>query len=90
MKEKYVKPAIFIERFSLTQNIASGCAGSTLGQPHNNATDISNCAWDMGGIILFNTDACDVPGGIKLQVGDTFEAVCFNAPNSSLAPFATL
>lgn len=89
MKEKYVKPAIFIERFSLTQNIASGCAGSTLGQPYNNATDISNCAWDMGGIILF-TNACDVPGVTKLQDGDTFEAVCYNAPNSSLAPFATL
>lgn len=87
MKEKYVKPAIFIERFSLTQNIASGCAGSTLGTAIN-STDINQCAWDMGGIILFNSNAC--ADGIKLQDGDTFEAVCFNAPNSSLAPFATL
>lgn len=91
MKETYIKPTIFIERFSLTQNIASGCAGSTLGTAIN-STDINQCAWDMGGVILFTSDLCAENGGIQLDPtkGDTFEGVCFNAPNSSLAPFATL
>ncbi|MBP3412378.1 MAG: hypothetical protein J6K89_03890 [Oscillospiraceae bacterium] len=90
MKETYVKPTIFIERFSLTQNIASGCAGyenGTHGTPINN-TEASTCVWDMQGVMLFTSNACAaVEGGIQLGPNDSFDGVCYNGPTSSLAPF---
>lgn len=88
MKEKYVKPAIFIERFSLTQNIATDCGAienGTLGVPRQNSAD--TCIWDLGeGLNLFTTA---VGCAIQLGPNDTFDGVCFNAPNSNNAIFGS-
>lgn len=50
MKKVYVKPALQVEYFGLTQSIAAGCGavpgGNSLGKP--NHWDKSTCGWDMG------------------------------------------
>ena len=56
MKQKYVKPVVILERFSLTECIASGCANlssSTLGSPNNSSKEY--CEWVTGsdGVELF-------------------------------------
>ena len=85
MKAKYVKPEIFIERFSLTQNIAAACGAvenGSLGTPTSG--DKNSCTWDLGGMSIFTlAAACTIPLGDN----DTFEGVCFNAPNSNTAVF---
>ena len=58
MKAKYVKPEIFIERFSLTQNIAAACGAvenGSLGTPTSG--DKNSCTWDLGGMSIFTTTA---------------------------------
>lgn len=83
MKETYVKPALFIERFSLTQNIASGCGpiDSSLGQP--GPTDKTTCGWwEVGGVVKIFTN--DISGCAQKAEGyDDVNGVCFNAPTSS-------
>lgn len=86
MKEKYVKPEIFIERFSLTQNIAAACGAvenGSLGTPTTG--DRTSCKWDLGNNMSIFTSAanCTIPLGDN----DTFEGVCFNAPNSNITVF---
>lgn len=88
MKETYVKPAIFIERFSLTQNIASGCGDYTsagMGVPTTG--DNTNCAWDMGGLTLFvSSPICNRPVGKD----EIIESICYNAPSSNASVFASM
>ena len=88
MKETYVKPTIFIERFSLTQNIASGCgdyANAGMGVPTTG--DKTNCAWDMGGLMLFvSSPTCNKPVGKDEIIVD----ICYNAPSSNASVFASM
>lgn len=89
MKEAYVKPAFYIERFSLTQNIANNCGvptgGSSLGNPGNMID--KSCGWDIGTGILFisGVENCNIPVDPDAEVS----GVCYMAPNSSNAIFAT-
>jgi hypothetical protein len=72
----YEKPALYIERFMLTQSIASGCSPSypDFGMP--NQASQETCGWDVfpGFEIFTNLDICDYPG-------EAFEFVCYNAPD---------
>lgn len=85
VKRVYEKPALYIERFMLTQSIASGCSPSypDFGMPNQNSTEV--CGWDVfPGFEIFNDlNICDLPG-------ESFEFVCYNAPSSGgFSPFAT-
>ena len=86
MKETYVKPTIFIERFSLTQNIANGCGGiaSSLGSPGQ--ADKFTCSWNVGTTTFLFTNTVEA---CFEDVGENDEVfgVCYNAPNSNNAVF---
>ena len=89
MKQTYVKPRIMIERFALTQSIASGCgavpSGSTLGEPAHYHK--STCAWNVGGILLFiDPNICK-----DKQIGenDEFMGYCYNNPDGGIAIFGS-
>lgn len=85
MKEAYVKPAFYIERFSLTQNIASGCgamSNGSLGTPA--VADKNTCGWSMRNLTLFvSVPTCTVEADPDGEV----YGICFNSPNSSNAIF---
>ena len=88
MKETYVKPSIVIERFSLTQNIASGCGviDSSLGMPGQ--ADKNTCAWLVGGVVKIF-----VAQPTCTQLADAYEdvnGICYNAPNSSVVVFGAM
>lgn len=89
MKQTYVKPRMIVERFALTQSIASGCGvapgGGTLGVPaHYNK---NTCAWDVGGILLFiDANICT-----DMQVGENDQVMgyCYNNPEGGTAIFSS-
>ena len=82
MKRVYEKPALYIERFMLTQSIASGCSPSNpdFGMPNQNSQEV--CGWDIfpGFEIFMDPDICDFPT-------EYFEGVCYNAPYGDFSAF---
>lgn len=84
MKQKYVKPSIIVERFALTQSIASGCGvvgGSTLGSPmQQNKHD---CAWDLGNQLIF-LQGMNVCMDVQVEENDEVFGICYNNPNGNM------
>lgn len=86
MKQNYVKPTIMIERFSLCQNIAAGCApGNEWGSA--NIGDKSSCGWiTPGGQILWlEGTVCKDHYGPD----DEFYGVCYNNPGGGMTIFGS-
>ena len=88
MKTKYVKPALVMERFEMTQSIAASCgaaASSTLGDP--NIWYKSTCAWVVGGVALWDANANEkcTQGTADMEV----EGLCYNNPTPDLQIFGS-
>ena len=84
MKKTYKEPMMIVERFTLSQTIATGCGDlEQYGSP--TLTRRANCAWDFFGattIFLEGNEQC------LLQVEDgAFEGLCYNAPSAGLNLF---
>ena len=80
MKKAYNKPLLIVERFALSQTIATGCGENVEGKPLNTRT--YNCAWDMGGVIILQTtEIC------RDNASDVWEIACYNAPEPSMSIF---
>ena len=99
MKERYVKPLLLFESFSLSQTIAKDCGDthdSTLGQSNHYNAD--TCNWVIGegddAIVLFFYDACadaeelgfdeEYPGTL-----DDVEGLCYNNPDGGQMLFSS-
>ena len=88
MIEKYVKPAMVIERFELTSAIARNCADLGLGgNPTLNRE--GNCGWEIApGTILFTLDAkCNWPVEDGFDLGSGM--ICYNTPTDSATLFTS-
>ena len=75
MKNKYVKPTLSVEMFSLTQAIARDC-GDSIPKSQLTSNDPNSCAWDLGGnnkVFIVNQH-CTIDG-------NTMEYVCYNNPS---------
>lgn len=89
MKKTYVKPALAVESFVLSQSIALSCGvpgdGTSLGKP--NHSDRVVCGWDVDGIIawLDGNNVCTYPVGPNTE----FDGVCYNNPSSGTTIFAS-
>lgn len=84
MKKVYEKPALYIERFTLAQTIASGC-GENLDLSMATHSSKKTCGWEVApGLILFMSfDFCNLPT-------EYFEGVvCYNAPAGGYNVFAS-
>lgn len=84
MKEKYVKPALYVESFALSQSIAVVCTGiARAGNWHGRPTmdDDRTCGWETNGgpTLFYSQIACD----FDLSEFDSFEwgDYCFNNPS---------
>ena len=93
MKEKYVKPALYVESFTLSQSIAMLCGKEG---------EISRYRWNMHGLPLSESDstcAWDAGGGwLLFHEGSTcnwnmdeftWEGICYNSPNDSTPLFSS-
>lgn len=89
MKKTYVKPALVIESFMLSQNIALSCGvpgdGTSVGKPTH--SDKNVCGWDVDGIVawLDGHIVCTYPVGPDTE----FDGVCYNNPSSGTTIFAS-
>ena len=94
MKEKYIKPALFVESFALSQTIARNC-----GDTHSNTEVGSNhynedtCEWDVGDCTLFYGERCDedmtVKEGMSLEEILEFFDLCYNNPSGLQTVFSS-
>lgn len=88
MKQKYVKPAMMLEQFSLSQNIAKTCGDgnwkdNTIGKPTHGDFDV--CKWHMGNITLWSQSlSCDIE-----YDGSDYGAACLHNPSGDNAMFAS-
>ncbi len=89
MKKVYVKPALQVEYFDLTQSIASGCGaapgGNSLEKP--NHWDKSTCGWDMGNLVIW-TEA-NSGYSLKWDADAPWEGVCYNNPEGGNSIFTS-
>lgn len=79
MKKTYMKPALYVENFELSQSIAAGCTAQKSGLGKASFYNPETCGWDFNGQTYFaygtNPD-CKDAGEI--------EVVCYNAPNGNI------
>ena len=88
MKEAYVTPALPLERFVLSQNVAAGCGvpggGGSLGKPTHWSKD--TCGWDLGNMILWlEGTSCTTYAGPDENVG----GICYNNPEGGYNIFSS-
>lgn len=88
MKETYVKPAICIESFALTQSIARPCGDNHTGSlGESNHYGPTTCAWVIGDLALFTatTAKCDYP----MDEDEEIEGICYNNPDGGQQVFSS-
>lgn len=89
MKEKYVKPAMVIERFELTSAIAKNCGEFGLGGLPTQS-EPANCAWEIApGFTLFFDGQwqCSFPVIDGEDAG--FGIICYNNPGGNATIFSS-
>lgn len=91
MKQKYEKPMILIERFTMTQSIAGMCSigdSDEWGMP--NSTSKDTCGWTMpDGYTTIWTSSVGNGCGIAMGPEDEFMGVCYNNPDGGLTVFGS-
>ena len=86
MKQKYIKPILIKESFTLSQSIAHNC-GKYLDFSHATLKSSSSCGWDIDGngatktdVLFYSASACM----IKTQF---FQGICYNNPEGGFNVF---
>lgn len=90
MKKTYVKPALVMESFVLSQNIAYNCGvpggGTDLGSPGMGSRD--TCGWidSLGRELWLDTEnVCD----FKVNEDYEYIGVCYNSPSNGWSIFGS-
>lgn len=88
MKEKYVKPAMVIERFTLTSAIARNCA-DFIQKEYLTQSSIPNCVWDLGGgfTVFVQAPICVIES--NEWVTDSGDMICYNNPGEGAYIFSS-
>lgn len=89
MKMEYVKPSLIVERFTLSQSIATACtAADDPSKPYGdpNQQSINTCSWNYNGDVIFADDHI-----CKIVLADkgSFDLICYNNPNPDLVVFGS-
>lgn len=88
MKQTYVKPSIVVERFSLAQSIAAGCAPHNDGWGHCNHWSKSTCGWvlpDGVNIAWISAPVCNDFYGEN----ESIYGICYNNPEGGMTIFGS-
>lgn len=89
MKQKYVKPTLIVERFTLTQSIATSCGapgGTGFGPNHANAI---NCTWSAYDVEFFITSNNCYEGPESNEDIFELDGYCYNNPTDQFAMFSS-
>ena len=95
MKDKYYKPKLFVETFTLSEHVAGACGNGGFMDKDNEdpymqgptARDTTSCKYKTGnGDYIFNSN-CDVSPDV---IGtDDYEIMCYNLPAGSFVIFGS-
>ncbi len=88
MKQKYVKPAMILERFTLTQSVAYTCAPGNRAWGRPSFANKNSCGWCLPGtdmILWVSEPACNDLYGPE----DKFEGICYNNPDGGMPIFGS-
>ena len=77
MKKTYKKPMMIVERFTLSQTIATGCGENLEGWGEPLHATKAVCAWDSNGFHMFQE------ASICENASEIWEFICYNAPEGS-------
>lgn len=89
MKNKYTKPVLMMEDFTLSQSIAHNC-GKNLNWNQATLKYKSTCGWSTGSDLNMDgePDVIFTGGVCKPVIGENdFEGVCYNNPGNGLNVF---
>lgn len=89
-RKKYIKPDFAVERFELSQVIASGCTavGGDYGSPGLYLNQ-STCFWEAGQTRYFNSQMnCDE--GYDIGPDEEFGGICYHAPAGLQTAFGSI
>lgn len=83
MKKQYSKPGIYIEEFTIAENIATcgakpGGVGSSTGSANPTVADKYHCGWDVGGYTVWTQ--ANAGCTVKLKEDGTYKGYCYNNP----------
>lgn len=89
MKERYVKPDLRVEYFTLSQSIADSCGagnlGNDFGRPAHHAKEV--CGWDIGVGVIW---AQEMSGCNQwLPIDGDFAGICYNNPDGGFSIFGS-
>ena len=89
MKKTYVKPALAVESFVLSQSIAMGCGapGGGPGEGKPGFASRDTCGWTVGDWTLWidSVRNCEIPTGEN----DPVYGLCYNTPEGGYVIFAS-
>ena len=90
MKKTYVKPALAVESFVLSQSIANDCGapggGTVDGKPGIGSRE--TCGWQVGDWILWISERteCQIPTSVDDPVNGY---ICYNTPDGGYMIFGS-
>lgn len=83
MKQKYTKPVLVIESFTLSQSIAHNC-GKNLDFTQATTKTVETCGWNTGFpneiVFMVPNNGCNVED-------EDFDGVCYNNPSAGINVF---
>lgn len=79
MKQKYTKPVLIKETFTLSQSIAKNC-GRLLNFQHATTADRTNCGWDIDGSHSTTVDVIFMEAAACTIKTPYLNGVCYNNP----------
>ena len=90
MKERYVKPDLRVEYFTLSQSVAANCGagnlGNEFGKPAHQTKE--SCGWDLGfgGMVIWTRDLNCTE---FLDPNGSFNGICYNNPEGGFSIFGS-
>lgn len=90
MRKPYQKPMLYVERFELSEHIATGCALIDQEQGDKDFTTPEACVFEWGGVKMFmNSGNCASQNVIILDPHDPTSAFCYHGPSAERWVFSS-
>jgi hypothetical protein len=85
VKEKYIKPAMMIERFALSSTIAKTCTDYVDPESLIGANSVPVCKWDFGaGMLIFASET-----NCTMDYNEIDSIICYNNPGEGQYIFSS-
>lgn len=89
MRKPYQKPMLYVERFELSEHIATGCEIVSINPDEKNQTTAEICSLDLGyGVPVFATTV-NSPCEFRFDLDDPDSIFCYHNPDPKNSVFSS-